>query len=153
MAKGEGASLTTYTFDQLDSLMAVAERPAAVFLHADWCKFCRNMEQTTFQNKAIIRLLNEAFYFISFDGEQREKVSFNQHEFAYQPNGRNSGTHQLAFALGAIDGTLAYPTLVILNSQYEIVFQHGAFLGARQLQLILTRASEKVAAQQKAAGE
>lgn len=129
--------LASYSFAQLDSLLALEKRPIAVFLHAEWCTFCKNMEQTTFRNKQVIELLNEKFYFISFDGEQKESVSFNQHEFNYQPNGRSSGTHELAVALGTVDGSLVYPTLVILNPQYEIVFQHGAFLGARQMKLIL----------------
>jgi thioredoxin-related protein len=139
----ERTPLNTYSFSQLDSLAELEERPIAVFLHADWCKYCRNMEQTTFQNENVIPLLNEQFYFISFNGEHKENISFKGHEFAYRPNGRSSGTHELALALGTIEGTLVYPTLIILNPRYEIIFEYGGFLGARQLRSILSRASKK----------
>lgn len=133
------SSLNHYTFSQLDSLMNLEQRPLAVFLNADWCRFCKNMEQTTFKNPDVIDLLNENFYFVSFDGEQKERVYFNQQIFDYQPTGRNTGTHQLAKALGTIDGVLAYPSFVILQEAYEIVFQYNAYLDARRLQAVLEK--------------
>jgi len=132
--------LTSYAFSERDSLMAVESRPTVIFLHAEWCKFCKNMEQTTLKNEHVIQLLNEEFYFVSFDGEQRESIAFNGHNFAFRPNGRSSGTHELAAALGNIDGTLTYPTLVILNPGNEIVFQFGSFLSARQMRSVLKKA-------------
>ena len=132
--------LNSYAFSERDSLMKLESRPTAIFLHAEWCKFCKNMEQTTLKNEQVIQLLNEEFYFVSFDGEQRQSIAFNGHNFAFRPNGRSSGTHELATALGTIDGTLTYPTLVILNRDNEIVFQFGSFLSARQLRSVLKKA-------------
>lgn len=132
--------LTSYAFSERDSLMAMESRPTAIFLHAEWCKFCKNMEQTTLKNEQVIQLLNEEFYFVSFDGEHRENIAFNGHNFAFRPNGRSSGIHELAAALGNIDGTLTYPTLVILNPENEIVFQFGSFLSARQMRSVLKKA-------------
>ena len=129
--------LQHYQFSEVDSLMAKEKRSIAVFLHANWCKFCKNMEQTTFKNDAIVQLLNEQYYFISFDGEQKEEIRFNQRNFAFQPRGRNSGTHELATALGSINGELTYPSFVLLNPQYEITFQHNTFLNAREMKVIL----------------
>ena len=73
----------------------------------------------------------------SFDGEQKEEVRFNQRDFAFRPSGRNSGTHELATALGSINGELTYPSFVLLNPQYEITFQHNAFLNAREMKVVL----------------
>jgi len=137
------AILKQYHFSELDSLFAKEQRPVAIFLHAEWCKFCKNMEQTTFQNETIIELLNEKYYLISFDGEQKEEVSFRGHLFNYQPTGRNTGTHELATALGSIDNILAYPTFILLNSKYEIIFQHNTFLNSKELKEILERGVEK----------
>ncbi|MFT4760182.1 MAG: thioredoxin-related protein [Paraglaciecola sp.] len=131
------AFLEQYQFAELDSLMQQEQRPLAIFLHAPWCKFCKNMKQTTLQNKAVISILNENYYFISFDGEQKEPVFFQNHLFKYQPKGRTTGTHELANALGSLNGILAYPTFVILNSDYEIVFQHNAFLNSQEMEKLL----------------
>lgn len=130
-------SLQMHQFEDLDSLMAVDSKPVAVFLHAPWCTFCKNMEQTTFANQEIIQQLNKQFYFISFDGESKDEVAFRGKTFVYKPRGRGTGTHELATALGSKDGTLAYPSFVVLNSGYEIVFQHNAFLRAMDMEIVL----------------
>lgn len=132
-------SLQQYHFSDLEDLMAKEERLIAVFLHADWCKFCRNMEQTTLKNKRVIHWLNDKYYFISFDGEQQEAVVFNDHVFSYQPRGRNTGIHELATALGSMEGELTFPAFVILNPEYEIVFQYNAFLTAGAMADILQK--------------
>ncbi len=131
--------LQQYEFPDLKELMAQQERPIAIFIEAEWCKFCRNMEQTTLKNKRVINWLNDAYYFISFDGEHKEEVVFNEHVFGYQPTGRNTGIHDLAKALGSIDGELTFPAFVILNPKYEIVFQYNAFLTARAMADILEK--------------
>lgn len=100
------------------------------------------MEQTTFQNQQVIELLNNRYYFISFDGEQKEKVTFRNHLFQYQPTGRNTGTHELATALGTIEGSLTYPAFIILNSDYEIIFQYNAFLSGQEIVRILKETKE-----------
>ncbi|GAB5551324.1 MAG: hypothetical protein Sapg2KO_09150 [Saprospiraceae bacterium] len=100
------------------------------------------MEQTTFKNKEVIDLLNNKFYFVSFNGEQKERVYFNQQIFDYEPTGRDTGTHDLAKALGTIDEILTYPGFVILNPKYEITFQHNAYLSAQDLRVILGTVGE-----------
>lgn len=131
------ADLGMHQFESLDSLMALQQKPVVVFLHAPWCQFCKNMEQTTLTDNKVIELLNKEYYFVSFNGEQTEVVKFRNYDFQYQPTGRNSGTHELAKKLGTIDRTLTYPSLVILDPQYEIVFQYNAFLDSKQILSIL----------------
>ena len=133
-------TLTHYQFSDLDNLMVKEPRLAAVFLHVPWCQFCRNMEHTTLRNDEVVKLLNEHYYFISFDGEQEEDVSFRGHTFHYQPTGRNTGTHELATALGTMDNALTYPTLVLLDEEYNIIFQHNAFLNSEEMIGVLQRA-------------
>lgn len=131
------AQLTQYEFADIDSLQALKPRPVAVFLHAPWCKFCQNMKQTTFVDREVIQLLNEEFYFISFDGEQEENVLFRGHTFRFERTGRTSGIHQLAKAVGTIDKKVVYPTLALLDSNLEIVFQHQGYLNSHELTSVL----------------
>lgn len=133
-------ALQVYQFEQLDSLMQIEPRPISIFLHAPWCTYCKQMEQTTLKKQDIIRQLNEAYYFVSFDGESQEDVTFQGKTFSYKPNGRYSGTHELAYALGSVDGELAYPGFIILNPEYEIIFQHHAFLNELELKTVLQAA-------------
>ncbi|MEM6273546.1 MAG: thioredoxin fold domain-containing protein [Bacteroidota bacterium] len=135
-------SLNTVAFSQVDSLIRVEPRPVAVFLHAEWCRFCRSMEQTTFRDPEVIQRLNRDYYFVSFDGEQEAPVEFAGKVFTFRPSGRNSGTHELALQLGTFDGDFAYPTFVLLSPGYEINFQHRAYLDARAMRTVLAKGAE-----------
>lgn len=127
----------SYTFEDLDKLMEISPKNIVVFIYTDWCKYCKNMEQTTFKNQKVQELLKNEFYFVSFNGEQKESIVFNENQFDYKPRGRHNGTHELAMALGSIDGELSYPIFLILNESYEVIFQYNAFIDANQLVQIL----------------
>lgn len=126
-------------FERLDSLQKKDRRPVIVFLHAPWCNFCENMKQTTFKNEEVKKLLTEAFYFVSFDGESKDDVSFLGNTFKYKPNGANTGVHELAEQLGTKNGVVSYPTLVFLNEKYEILYQNDGFLSAKQVKRVLKK--------------
>lgn len=125
------------SFEKLEILQKKDPKPVVVFLHAPWCNFCENMKQTTFKNEEVKKLLTKEFYFVSFDGESKEDVTFLGNTFKYKPNGANTGVHELAEQLGAKKGIVSYPTLVFLNEKYEILHQNDGYLNAKRLKVAL----------------
>lgn len=140
--KGQAEFPVVTPFATIDSLQGVAPRPMVIFLHTDWCRYCKNMQQTTFRDPAIKALLNNHFYFLSLDAETEASITFGNRSFSFQPQGNGNGVHSLATAIGTIDGVLQFPTLVIMNEAYEIIFQYGAFLSAEALSTILAASVE-----------
>jgi thioredoxin-related protein len=134
------SQLKVYSFEEIDSLQKTENRKTVVFIHTDWCRFCHTMQNTCFGNDSIIELLNKAFYFVSLNGEEARNISFNGHIFKHKPTGQNTGTHELAEQLGTIGGKLSYPSLCILSSGYEIVFQYNGLISSADLFNILTKA-------------
>lgn len=131
------AQLKAYSFEQVAELQKKQKRNIVVFIYTHWCQYCQVMKSTTLGNDQVIKKLNEQFYFVSLNGEEKKDIRFNNHLFKYKPNGRNTGSHELAEVLGTIDGKLAYPGLIILNSRCEIIFQYSGFLNAKALRAIL----------------
>lgn len=131
------AQLEKESFEQLDSLQKIETRPVVVFIHTDWCKFCKMMEQTTFQNDSVVNLLNEKFYFISLDAESKQDITFQGHTFKFKPSGHNTGTHELALELGSIKGKPSYPTLCFLNKKHEIIYQVPNFKDSDEMKRLL----------------
>jgi thioredoxin-related protein len=130
------------SFDKIDSLQNVEKRKIIVFIQTDWCQFCHAMKNSTFKNEAIIKELNTSFYFIDFNAEEKRTVVFNQTTFQFKPKGNNSGTHELAVALGTVNKQLNFPVLCVLNNENEIVFQHSGYLKSEELKLILAKLKE-----------
>lgn len=133
------AQTEVHSFEQIDSLQQTEKRNVVIFIHTDWCRYCQAMKNTTFQDDSISLLLNEQFWYTELNGEERKNINFNQHIFKYKPTGNNTGTHELAEQLGTIDGKLSYPSLCILNRDYEIIFQYDQFLSASDLLQVLTQ--------------
>ena len=136
------AQLKTLTFEEAEKLALQNPKPIVVFIHTNWCNYCKMMENSTFKNKEVIHLLNEGFYFVTFNAETKHKITFNNYTFQYQPTGPNSGIHELATALATIDNQLSYPTIVILDDEKRILFQKQSYLSAKELQSILEKTQE-----------
>ncbi|WKL45600.1 thioredoxin family protein [Flavobacterium sp. ZE23DGlu08] len=136
------AQLHPVSLEQIDSLQRIEKRKTIVFIQTDWCQFCHAMKNTTFKNEEIIKELNNTFYFVDFNAEEKRAVVFNKTTFQFKPTGNNSGTHELAIALGTINKQLNFPVLCVLNSENEIVFQHSGYLKPKELKLILAKLKE-----------
>ncbi|TDE55250.1 thioredoxin family protein [Flavobacterium sp. GT3P67] len=136
------AQLHSASLEQIDSLQSVEKRKTIVFIQTDWCQFCHAMKNTTFKNEAIITELNTYFYFVDFNAEEKRTVVFNKTTFQFKPTGNNSGTHELAIALGTVNKQLNFPVLCVLNSENEIIFQHSGYLKPKEFKLILEKLKE-----------
>lgn len=135
--KGYGQELEVVTFENIVELQKKEKRPIVVFLTADWCTYCKRVENTSFDEKEVINLLNSEFYFISFNIEYKETIKFGETNFKYNSAGLNSGVHELAEAIGTIDGILNTPTFVVLNSSFEINYRYGGFMDTKEILALL----------------
>lgn len=129
--------LVEVTFEQVDSLIEIEQKPVIIFLYTDWCKYCHSMKETAFTDSTVIDYLNENFYFVRFNAESEKDITFAGNTFHFKPNGNENGVHELAIQLGTIDGKLSYPALSALNEQYELVFQYGGVLYKEELIAVL----------------
>ncbi len=57
------------------SLAEKQNKKIFLYFHADWCTFCKKLEQTTFGNREVIEYLNENFISISVDSDMEKSLS------------------------------------------------------------------------------
>ena len=133
------AQLPQISFYQLDSLQKTESRNVVVLIHTDWCKYCRAMEETTFKNPAVVKILSSKFYFVTLNAEEKHDIFFNGHTFKFKPTGSGIGVHELAEQLGTVKGDMVFPTLCFLNSKNEIFYQNRDYINARDLKAILDK--------------
>lgn len=129
------AQLKTHTFEEAEKISIENPKPYVLFIHTSWCKYCKMMENITFKNAEVIQKLNENFYFISFEAEAKNNITFNNHIFKFKPKGNNSGIHELAESLS----NQIYPTITILSSDYTILIQIESMTTAKDLLQILEK--------------
>jgi thioredoxin-related protein len=122
------AQLKTYQFEQIDSLQIIQKRKVIVFIHTDWCKYCQAMKNTTFKNKEVIMLLNNYFYFLELNAEEKKTILFKGKQFLYKSTGNQVGTHDLSKELALINGQISYPTLCFIDDNAEILARQNGFI-------------------------
>lgn len=133
------AQLNTIGFEKLDSLQKKEERHIIVFIHTCWCNNCLLMQKTTLKKKVIQNELNNSFYFVELDAENKEDINFRGHVFKYKSASR---LHELAEELGTKEGRVSFPALCFLNSKFEIIHQHNGFLSADDFLKVLKALKE-----------
>lgn len=106
------------TFEEAVKKSQTEKRPIFVDVYTDWCGWCKVMDKNTFNDPQVAKLLNEKFYAVKFDAEQKEDVEFNGNTFKFVPSG-GKGYHQLAAAL--LNNQLSYPTVVFLTENFEMI--------------------------------
>jgi thioredoxin-related protein len=136
------AQLKTYSFEQVELLNQEKPKPIVVFIHTSWCKYCHVMRNSTFKNQALVTLLNNNFYFVSFDAETKNNIKFKNYTFKFKPTGPTTGVHELATALATINSQVSYPTLTVLDADYSILFQQHSFQNAKELISILEKVKQ-----------
>ena len=101
-------------------LTLTEENPKKIFIdvYTDWCGWCKRMDKATFQNEEVATYMNEHYYNVKFDAEQKESIEILGNTFEFVTQGKR-GYHELAVAL--LNGKMSYPTVVFLNRKFEML--------------------------------
>ncbi|MDF1867179.1 MAG: DUF255 domain-containing protein [Saprospiraceae bacterium] len=136
----ESTTVNWMTFEEAVKASETAPKKIMIDLYTDWCGWCKKMDKTTFEDPKVVKYLNDNFYAVKFDAEQKEEINFNGHQFKWVAGGRN-GIHTLAYSL--LDGNLSYPTVVYLNERFERIMISPGFKEAPGMIKELTFAAEE----------
>ena len=126
------------TFEQ--AIEAQKKNPKKILMDAytDWCGPCKMLDAQTFRNPDVVKYVNENFYAVKFDAEGNESINFKGKTYKnpnYDPakdKSRNSA-HELAIHFRV----QAYPTVIFLDEEANVITPLRGFMNAQQLELFL----------------
>ena len=131
-----------YTWEEAQEMSATNPKKVFVDLYTNWCGWCKRMDKTTFKDPEVIKYLNENFYPVKFNAEQKETVTFNEREFPYYvEEGKTKGIHLLAYAL--LDGNMGFPAFVTLDESFARIMISPGYKQGEQLMQELTFANDE----------
>jgi len=129
-----------YTWEEASELTKTSPKKVFVDVYTDWCGWCKRMDATTFKDPDIVKYLNDNFYPVKFNAEQKDQIDFGGKEFKFVAQGRR-GFHQLAYAL--LDGRMGYPAFVLLDESFARIMISPGYKKVPQLKKELTFAKEE----------
>jgi len=117
--------------------VAINNEPRKVLIdvYTDWCGWCKKMDATTFKDKELVSYLNQNYYCVKLDGEDKDILVFKGVEFNFVNEGRR-GYHELA--AGFLQGKMSYPSLVFLNEDLVVLQVMKGFRTSDELLPIVT---------------
>ena len=129
------AQVKWLTFEEAVAKAQIDPKPIFIDVYTDWCGWCKKMDAATFNNEKVAKVLQNDFYPVKFNAEQKESIEFNNHTFQFVASGRN-GYNELAVAL--LDSKLSYPSVVFLNEKMERITILPGYRGPDEFYPILT---------------
>ena len=108
--------LKWYSWEEAAAACEKEPRKIFVDVYTDWCGWCKVMDKKTFPIPAVKSYIEENFYPVKLDAEQKEDIVWNGNTFSWRPAGKN-GINMLAYSL--LEGKTSYPTIVYLNEKFE----------------------------------
>ena len=134
-AQSEKESLVKwYSFEEAVELSKETPKKMFIDVYTDWCGWCKVMDKSTFNDPIVAEYLNDNYYPVKLNAEQREDIVFDGQTFKYVGEGK-SGVHELAYAL--TQGKLSYPTVVFLDENQQLLQPLPGYRKAKELDPIL----------------
>ena len=106
---------------KLDALMAKKAKKVMIFFYRPGCPYCEEMKKTTLVDPNIIKLVNDNFYAVMFDGRGKETAVLNGITYKNQEQNLDiTSNHDLQKALvDPYNDNIYWPSTVFLNEKYE----------------------------------
>ncbi len=123
------------SIEEMEQALKKEKRKVLIVLYTDWCGWCKRLERETLQNPEIAAYINEHYYPVRFNAEQREEQIFKNQKYSFVQAGRR-GYNQLAYELTR--GKLSYPTCVFLDENEELIQSIPGYKSARDFRPIIT---------------
>ena len=117
VVSSEKAKINWLSFEEAFELNKTAPKKWMVDVSTSWCGWCKKMDASTFVDPIITEYLNENYYAIRLDGEEKEDIVLDDATFKFVESGRR-GYNELPSKL--MGGKMSYPTIVFLSPKVQV---------------------------------
>ena len=128
-------SIRWYSIEQAETLLKKEKRKIFIDVFTSWCGWCKNMDKATFGQQYIIKYINENYYPVKLDAEQRNDINFKSKTYHFVTQ---SGVGFNELAAEFLKGQLSYPTIVFLDEDLNLIQAIQGFRPPEQFEKIMT---------------
>lgn len=114
----QNTKINWLTWEQAQEMIKVQKKKVIVDLYTDYCGWCKQMDNTTLQDPAIIKYINANFYAIKFNAEFLNDIEFKGKTYKFMQIGKR-GVHELAIEI--TNTKLSYPTFVFMDESFNTI--------------------------------
>lgn len=127
-------SIKWITWEEAFEKSKVEQRKIIVDIYTDWCTWCKKMDKTTFSDPVIVELINNHYYAIKFNAENKKPIKYQNQIYTYENGIWKGGYHQLAAKI--TNNQIKLPSIVFLDENSNVIQSIGGFRNALELELM-----------------
>jgi thioredoxin-related protein len=102
-------SINWISIAEFNELYPKNPKPVLIDIYTDWCGWCKEMDRKTYKNEKLAQYVNEKYYAIKFNAEEKNDINFNNKIYKYNKQYKTND-----FAIYLTNGQLSYPTTVFM---------------------------------------
>tara|TARA_R110000851_G_scaffold61583_1_gene141824 strand:+ start:26823 stop:27314 length:492 start_codon:yes stop_codon:yes gene_type:complete len=127
------------TFEQLDDSLSVKPKKVMLFFYADWCVYCKKMEQAAFKKPEIIKKLNRDYYVVKLNTETTKSFAFDGVVFNNtEAKTKRNPIHEIAKLFASREGVpFSLPATVFLDEDFAITNRVFEYLSPKKLMEVI----------------
>ena len=132
--------LKWYTIQEALKLQETTKKKIFMDVYTTWCGPCKMLDANTFSHPVIKKLLADNFIPVKFNAESGDTIVYKGQTFVnpnYTPQPRKS-THQFAIHIASTNQGLAYPTMVFLDENGDMIQPLTGYLEPARMEPILS---------------
>ncbi len=125
------------TWEQAVEMSKIEKKKIVVAVYTSWCGWCKKMDKTTFNKAHIATYLNDNFYAVHFDAEQKESIEFQGKVYKYvSPSNGKRGYHEFASAMTM--GRMSYPSTIFFDENIDLIQPIPGYQDIPTFEMIMT---------------
>lgn len=126
------------TFEEAIAAQKKVPKKIIMDAYTVWCGPCKMLDRNTFSNDDVADYINKNFYPVKFNAEGNDVINFKENSFKnpnYDPQKKykRNSQHQLA----AYFGVRAYPTLLFIDEESNLISPIMGYKTPKQLEIYL----------------
>ncbi len=133
------AELEWLSFEKAVEMQQKNPKKIVLDIYTDWCGWCKKMDKNTYTDQEVIKILNEKYYFVKLNAEQKEDIIYKDKTFKFKQEYK---AHELAVSL--LNGKMSYPSTVFLDENMSILTVVPGYLTPKDLNPILKYFGEDI---------
>ncbi len=127
-------------FNQLNDSLTVKPKKVFVSFYANWCTFCKEMDESTFLNEDVASILNKEYYAVKMNIETRDTIIFGGQTFVNKRYKKVNPIHEIAILMGSRKNKpFSLPVFILFDEKFIAKSRYFQFLDANSLLTILTK--------------
>lgn len=137
--KAANTNIQWLNLDELQTAMKKSPKKVWIDVYTDWCGWCKRMDATTFKHPSVVDYMNQHFYAVKLNAEQKDSILFLGKAYGFVPEYRAN-----MFAIELLQGRMSYPSNVFMEENFQNAQIIPGYQSVQQMEMVLKYLAENI---------